>query len=279
MDRPFQSRLILVVICAVLIGPGSLAAGQYEDIRKSGELVVGVKSDYAPYGFLDENENIVGIEPDLAQDIADLLGVKLKLVIASATDRIPMLTNGKIDLIMATMTDTEDRREEIDIVDPNYYSSGTNILAPENTQLDEWPDLDGGLLCGVDGALYNEYIEDEYDAEVTLFDSPEEMVEALEEGACVGAVYDESYIVSLLRSGSYDDLVMPLPTIDQRPWGIGIRKNERLLRTLLSGLIVDWHLNGRILELEKKYKIRKSSFAQSLNYDFQNINPAIKRDY
>ena len=75
----------LVVVIAAL-GAASLAFGTIahadvlDDIKKRGKLVVGVKADYKPWGFRDESGEIVGMEVDLAQNVADTMGVELELV-------------------------------------------------------------------------------------------------------------------------------------------------------------------------------------------------------
>ena len=74
---------------------------------------------------------IVGFEPDLAADIAKRLGVKLELVPVVASNRIQFLQQGKIDLMIATMSDTPERRKIVDIVEPDYYASGTNVHGEE----------------------------------------------------------------------------------------------------------------------------------------------------
>jgi polar amino acid transport system substrate-binding protein len=112
---------------------GMAAADVMDDIKERGTLRVGVKADYRPYGFLDEQGNIVGLEPDLAQAVADDLGVDLELVPVVASNRMQFLEQGRIDLMIATMTDTEERRQVVRIVEPNYYSSGTNVLAPKSS--------------------------------------------------------------------------------------------------------------------------------------------------
>jgi polar amino acid transport system substrate-binding protein len=87
-------------------------AGSMEDIKAKGELAVGVKADYPPYGFRNQNGQIIGLEPDLAADLAKRLGVSLKLVAVLSSNRIEFLQSGKIDLIIATLSITEERRKE-----------------------------------------------------------------------------------------------------------------------------------------------------------------------
>ena len=104
---------------------------------------------------MDPSGAIVGIEPDLAKDVADKLGVKVEFVPVVSSNRMQFLEQGKIDLMIATMTDKPDRRKVVGIVDPNYYSSGTNILSKKSLGFKTWEDLRGKPVCGIQGAFYN----------------------------------------------------------------------------------------------------------------------------
>ncbi|MGN6464012.1 MAG: transporter substrate-binding domain-containing protein, partial [Rhizobiaceae bacterium] len=67
----------LLALCAFAFAAGPASAGDLKDVKSRGTLVVGSKADYKPFGFRDPSGAIVGIEPDLAADIAKQLGVKL----------------------------------------------------------------------------------------------------------------------------------------------------------------------------------------------------------
>ncbi len=99
------------------------------DIKQRGKLIVGVKTDYKPFGFLDPSGKVVGIEPDLAADVAKRLGVGIEYVPVVAANRIQFLQQGRIDLMIATMTDTPQREELVGIVKPSYYAAGVDIIA------------------------------------------------------------------------------------------------------------------------------------------------------
>src|SRR3546814_6832695 len=58
---------------------------------------------------------------------------------------------------------------------------------------------------------------------------------------------------------------MPLPTIDDAPWGVAVKKGEPAFAALMSGMVVNWHLSGRIIELEKKYGLQPTPFAQKMH--------------
>src|SRR6476659_8309036 len=73
----------------------------------------------------------LGLEPDMARDVAKTLGVEVEFVPVNSANRMEFLAQGQIDLMIATMTDNLKRREVIGIVHPNYYSSGYNIIMPK----------------------------------------------------------------------------------------------------------------------------------------------------
>ena len=110
-------KLICVVATGLtlsVIGTTVVRAGVLDDVKKKGVLVVGTKADYRPFGYLDPSGKIVGLEADLAADVAKRLGVKLELVPVVASNRIQFLQQGKIDLMIATTSDTPDRRKIVD---------------------------------------------------------------------------------------------------------------------------------------------------------------------
>ncbi|MEP7139955.1 MAG: transporter substrate-binding domain-containing protein, partial [Caldimonas sp.] len=147
-------RIVSIVAATAVLALAGVTAARADalaDIKSKGVLVVGTKADYRPFGFIDPSGKIVGFEPDLAADVAKRLGVKLELVPVVSSNRMQFLQQGKIDLMIATMSDTPERRKIIDIVDPNYYGSGTNVLALKSTKLTDWGQLKGKKVCLIQG--------------------------------------------------------------------------------------------------------------------------------
>jgi len=237
------------------------AADVIDDIQKRGKLVVGVKADYKPYGFRDTSGRIVGIEPDLARDVAEKLGVGLELMPVVASNRMEYLKQGKIDLMIATMTDKRDRAKEVFIVHPNYYSSGTSVLSPRSAGLRDWYDLKGKPVCGIEGAFYNRKTAAEFGADIIAFKETEEALNALQKGRCIGFVYDDAMLAARLQEDEWKDYEMALETIDDAHWGLAVRLGEYRFYGIMSEMIMNWHATGRILELEKRYGVKNTPFA------------------
>lgn len=261
-------KLIATALVASTLGLTAATADVLDTIKERGKLIVGVKADYKPYGFVDPSGAIIGIEPDLATDVADKLGVEVEFVPVVSSNRMQFLEQGKIDLMIATMTDTEDRRKVVQIIEPNYYSSGTNVLALKKLGLKDWEDLRGKPVCGIQGAFYNKATSQTYGAEIVAFKGTAEALSALKGGNCAAFVYDDSAIVARVADPEWADYEMPLPTIDDSPWGLAVPLGEDNFAALMSEMATDWHKSGRILELETKWGVANTPFAKTMNEKF-----------
>jgi len=125
------TSIAFVPMAATADGHGKCTNDTWNKVMSRGKLVVGVKADYKPWGYRDSSGEIVGMEIDMAKDVAAKMGVDLELVAVQSSNRMQFLEQGKIDLMIATMSDRKDRREIVGIVGPNYYTSGTNIMSPK----------------------------------------------------------------------------------------------------------------------------------------------------
>lgn len=237
----------------------------WNKIMDRGTIVVGVKADTKPWGFLDSTGGLVGMEADMAADVAETMGVELELVGVQSSNRMQFLEQGRIDLMIATMSDRADRREIVGVVQPNYYTSGTNIMAPKALGITEWSELEGRPVCGKQGAFYNTIIEERYGAEIIAFTGNAEAKQALRDRRCVAWVYDDSSIAADLASGEYDDFEMPLKTEDDNPWGLAVPLGEEscVFGNFMSGMQYNWLQSGRLLELEEKWGIQRSAFLEA----------------
>ncbi len=257
------------IAVALTSGQAFAENDRFMKMLKRGTLIVGVKADYKPWGFRDSDGKLIGMEIDMAQDVADALGVDLKLIPVQSSNRMQFLQQGKIDLMIATMSDKLNRRKVVGIPTPNYYTSGTNVLAKKGV-VKSWADLKGKPVCGKQGAFYNKQVSQRYGAKIIAFVGNAEAKQALRDGKCVAWVYDDSSIMADLASGQYDDYEMPMATEDDNPWGLAVPLDELdgIWGNFMSGMTVNWHASGRLIELEKKWGIQTTQFVIDMNKRF-----------
>jgi len=257
--------LIAATLVLGMLGVRAVSADVLDDVKKKGVLVVGTKADYRPFGYLDPSGKIVGFEPDLAADVAKRLGVKLELTPVVASNRIQFLQQGKIDLMIATMSDTPERRKTVDIVEPDYYASGTNVMAKKSDKIASWQQLKGKKVCLIQGSFYNKELQEKYGIEGVAFPGTAEAYSALRNGNCVAFAYDDTAIVGELQKPEWGDYEMPLESILVQPWGLAVKTGEKGFVDFMSKTITDWHKTGLIQQLEKKHGIKATKFAQEMH--------------
>ena len=250
---------------------------RFLEVIKNGKVVVGVKPDYKPWGYRDPSGKLIGMEIDMAQDVADALGVKLELVAVQSSNRMQFLQQGKIDLMIATMSDRADRRKIVGVPTPNYYTSGTNLLSKKGL-VKKWEDLRGKPVCGKQGAFYNKITAKRYGAKIIAFKGNAEAKQAVRDGKCLGFVYDDSSIMSDLSSGEWDDYEMPLVTEDDNPWALAVPLEELngIWGHFMSGMLYRWHSTGRLIELEKKWGIQPTEYLKKKHAKFKFVDTHLK---
>ncbi|NEP12402.1 MAG: transporter substrate-binding domain-containing protein [Symploca sp. SIO2C1] len=233
-------------------------------IKEKDKIVIGVKTDYTPFGFIDSDGKNAGLEIDIARKLTEEIldsEEKVEFVPVVAANRIEFLKQGKVDLVIATMTDTEERRQEIDFSE-NYYSSGTGLLTKKDNDIKTWEDLKGKKVCGIQGAFYNKDLT-EMEIEMVNFPGTAEAYKALKDGRCIGFAYDDSALVGKLQESDWSkDWHQPLEPILQQPWGMGIRKGEEEFLGAVNDAILKMEAEGFIVEGEKTWEIPSTEYAK-----------------
>ena len=264
MKKSIKATVAAIALAAVATSAGAAQCTNdvWKKVMERGKVVIGVKADYKPWGFRDESGNLVGMEIDMAKEVAAKMGVDYELVPVQSSNRMQFLEQGKVDMFIATMSDRADRREIVGIPGPNYYTSGTNIMSPKALKFTKWEDLRGKPVCGKQGAFYNSIVEERYGVEIVAFTGNAEAKQALRDKKCVAWVYDDSSIGSDLASGNWDEFEMPLNSEDDNPWGLAVPLAEQncVFGNFMSGMQYNWHRSGRLIELEAKHGIKPTAY-------------------
>jgi polar amino acid transport system substrate-binding protein len=261
--RQHWTALLLGLLLG-LVAAAEARAGSLDDIHARATLIVGTKADYRPFGFRDGTGRIVGFEPELAGEIAKALGVSLQLIPVVATTRIALLQTGDIDLVIATMNDTPERRKQVDFVEPSYYASGVNVLAPKAARLRIWQQLRDKPVCSVEGSFYLDEIKERYGADLRLYKDTNQVYAAVKAGECVAA-YDDAALIGQLQNAEWQDYEMPLRSILVQPWGMAVKQGNTELGLFVGDLVKKWHASGHIQAVEKAWAIPPSVFAEEMH--------------
>lgn len=262
-----MNRLFVVVAgIALAMLTAQASAADLKEIQSRGTLIVGSKADYKPFGFRDPSGAVVGIEPDLAADLARQLGVKLEIVPVVAANRMEFLQQGKIDVLIATMSDKPERRKVVEAVDPPYYSDAVNVLMSNRAKITSWEGLKDKPLCATIGAFYNKSVAEKYGAKIVAFDGSDKPLFALKQGNCVGYLYDQTFVQGRLLDKEWNtDYSMPLEGIMETPWIMAVAPGDDALRDFVSKATIEWMKEGTIIDLEKKWGIKPTDYSQRMH--------------
>ncbi|MGB3178803.1 MAG: transporter substrate-binding domain-containing protein [Albidovulum sp.] len=271
MLKSVKFAMALAVTAAAGVASSNAAfSGTLEDIIERGKIVVGSKADYAPWGMRNAEGQIIGMEVDMAMDFAKRIGdaagktIEVEVVPVVASNRMQFLEQGKIDLMIATMSDKLERREVVGIVQPNYYSSGVAVFAHKDSGIADWPDIEDKNICGTQGAWYNKDWGEKNKANMIVFKGVPEIEAALLDGRCVGWLYDDSAFIprKVNEPEKWADYSISTPVVADVPWGAAVRKDDvdEPIGKALSAAIIDWHKSGMIVEWEQKWGIPQTQW-------------------
>ena len=269
--RTFLTLGALAVASALAVPGQASAADGVDAIKQRGTLIVGVKADYKPFGFRDPSGTIIGLEPDLAADLAKRLGVKLELVPVVSANRIEFLQQGKVDLLIATLSDKPERRRVVQAIDLQYYSDFVNVLLPKTAGITDWAQLKGKPLCATSGAWYNKDVARTYGAEIVAFDGSEKPLFALKQGNCLGYVYDQSMLQGKLLDDDWKSgYALPLKGILDAPWIMAVAQGNTTLQTMVEAATKDWMKTGFVVAGERKWGIEPTAYSKAMHEKYKN---------
>lgn len=231
-------------------------------IKQRGSLIVGVKTDYAPFGMLNAAGVPVGFEHDLAADIAKRLGVGLTKISVTGANRLQRLEDGVLDMVIATTGDTVERRTIATMVEPNYYASGVTLfMRPEQT-ISDWSGTHGQKVCATQGSYFNRAMAERFLLDLQTFNNARDAKLAVRDRRCVGYLFDNTAIEGDLLLPEWAGYKAPLAPQLVTPWAVAIAASERNteFERFLSDTLADWHRTGFLIERERAWGLPASQF-------------------
>jgi polar amino acid transport system substrate-binding protein len=200
----------LTLAAATLTGCGSASANStgdegstgivyrtLDEIKESGTINIGVFSDKSPFGYVDENGDYQGYDVYFGNRIGEDLGVEINYVSTEAANRIEYLQTGKVDIILANFTVTEERAEEVDFALP-YMNVALGVVSPEDAVVTSLDDLgaDDEIIV-ISGTTAETYLEKNYpDIKLQKYDAYAEAKTAFENGNGVAWANDNTEVIA-----------------------------------------------------------------------------------
>ena len=245
--KGFKQWLTLAALVLFLAACGTNDEGATEEESGSGEgggegqtYTVGIDTTYPPFEFEDSNGNYKGIDVDLIKAIAENQGFEVKLEPMDFGGIIPALQAGQLDVAIAGMSITDERKEIVDFSEP-YFEAGLTLVAQkDNSEIEALEDLEGKTVVvksGTTGAQFAQDNQDEYGYEITVLEDSPSMFQEVSNGNADVLIEDYPVIAYAIAESNLD-LKIVGDRLNGDNYGIAVLKGENadLLDKINAGL-------------------------------------------
>lgn len=227
----------------------------YQKVKESKHIIWGVRADTRLFGLTNvKTGKIEGFEIDLAHALTkQMLGkdATASFVTTTANTRIPLLKNGNIDAVLATMTITPERAKQVDFSKP-YFPAGSSLLVPDNSKIKNVKDLNGETVLAVKGTTaVNDVHKFEPKARVLQYDDYGQAMSALKANQGVALTTDNGLLAGIAQENPGYKLVGGV--YNNAPYGIAVNKGQKDMVDYINKALDQLKKNGTYDRLIKKW--------------------------
>ena len=256
MKKFLAIMLSVLMVAGLMAGCGSSESTNELNTIEDGKLIMSTNAAFPPYEMTDDAGNFIGIDVEVAQAIADKLGLELVIDNMEFTAALEAAQNGKSDMVMAGVTVTEDRLMVMDFSDS--YATGIQVvIVPNGSDIAAIEDLEGkkiGTQMGTSGYIYASdspenggYGEDN----VVAYDNGITAVQALLNGQIDAVIIDNAPAQAFVAEN-------PGLKILEAEWvtenyAIGLAKGNTVLREAVNGALAELIADGTVQQIVDKY--------------------------
>lgn len=261
--------LILSILMCIFILSGCVSKNKTEpskgDMDKE-ELIIGMELAYPPFETIDEKGNPAGLSVEMSEELGKYVGKKVKIENMAFNGLIPALQTKKIDLIISSMTITNERLESIDFSKP-YARINLALLINKNSPVNNIKDLNvkGRKVAVKKGTTGHSYAEANLkNAEIMVFDKESACVLEVVQGKADAFIYDQLTIHKNWKQYPQATKVNLQPFENKsQEWGIGMRKDNPELKEKINAFIDSFKAKGGFDKLADKHlKDEKETFKE-----------------
>lgn len=240
------------------------------DSQEQEVLTVAMELAYPPFETKDEQGNPSGVSVDFMKDFGEYIGKEIRIENISFDGLIPSLQTGKADMVMSSMTITEERKETVDFSEP-YANALLAVLTNKDSQINSVDDLNQegkkvAVKTGSTGYLYaQEHLKN---AEIIALQDESACVMEVSQGKADGFIYDQLTIYRNWQNNLDTTNAVFIPFQDVEPWGIAVKKGNTELLDQLNDFIETYREDGGFEELTEKYLSEEKEAFEELGFQW-----------
>ncbi|MBI9043787.1 MAG: amino acid ABC transporter substrate-binding protein [Anaerolineaceae bacterium] len=261
--KVFLSLVIFALLAVSLVACKPEPANRLEAVQQAEKIVVGTSADYEPWEYKDEDDNFVGIDMLIMQEVATRMGVEVEFQDLGFDTLVAAVETGKIDAVIAAMASTEERQEKVDF--SIVYYAGDNVMVTTGDSGISFSDPLEAANYKVgtqSGTIMYYWLEDNLitpglmDKEnVMLYERNEQLVLDLEAGRVDIAIMDLEPGKQFMADENFDIVELWRGPMDPNGQAIAIMKGEAELKAEIDKHLTDMLAEGFIKGLLDEYDV------------------------
>lgn len=265
--RFLSMALLLVAFSALLFACGSDDEGTdtstegndneettgSDDASEITKLVVGTDATYAPMEYMDEKGEIVGIDIEIVDAIAEELGIEVEYKNIGWEPLFPAVDNDEVDFAVSSITITEKREESYDFTDP-YYIANQLILVPDGSEITSFADLEEGKRVSAQinttGHIVVQELLGETSSDILAAETMPLAITEMINGNADASVGDNSTVNEYIKNNPNAEVeTIEDDSFEKEYYGLMVKKGNDEVRELLNEGIEKIKENGKLEEI------------------------------
>nr|WP_062517876.1 glutamate ABC transporter substrate-binding protein [Demequina gelatinilytica] len=240
-----------------MAGDDAMTAGDFPEgstmaaLAEAGSITIGTKFDQPLFGLKPPSGDPVGFDVSIGKIIASELGIdedSIEWVETVSANREPFIQDGSVDIVVATYTINDDRKELVSFAGPYYNAGQALMVMVDNEDISSPDDLAGKKVCSVEGSTPAANIEENYpDAELSLFAAYGDCLDPLRNGQ-VDVVTTDNVILAGYVDQYPDEFKVVGEPFTEEPYGIGLAHDDTEFRMWINDVLEEIFEDGRWLE-------------------------------
>lgn len=225
-----------------------------ERIREKGEIVIAMEGTWSPWTYHDENDKLVGFDTEVAQKIAEKLGVKAVFAEGEWDGLLAGLEVGRYDIMANGVEITDERAEKYDFTEAYAYIHTALVVNDGNTDIKTFEDLKGKTTANSINSTYM-YLAEGYGANVLGVDTLDQTMDMVLSGRADATLNADVSVYDYLKVHSDAKLKVAALTKDASLVSIPVRKGDdtRTLREAINQAIKELRESGELTAISQKY--------------------------
>ena len=225
---------------------------QLNKVLKAGTLRVAVLPDFPPWAVQKPDGSFEGYEIDIAHELADSLGVKLKLVSTDGDSRLPLLKSNRVDVNISAWTATNQRAQTAGFTIP-YDAHGAGVLFKKGADIKSYQDISGKSVAVARGSTNDTIVTKDFPkAKVVRFDAIADVISAVKTGK-VDAAVESAFTVAQAAKEDSSLQAIADPPLDPQLVSMGVLPNDQIWMNYLNNFIRNLIASGEDNKLHQKW--------------------------